>query len=132
MKRIFHQYQEMEDFKNGMYRENKNDRNERVKRACEILGDKETCRKAMETVVSKWKNATEYNLSNDKINKKAWLGQACCSIYANVHEDETREGWGLLTDNQREQANKIANEIITNWVRRHQGQISLFDLGEMV
>ena len=40
----FHQYQEMEDFQNGMYRENKNDRNERVKRACEILGDKEWVR----------------------------------------------------------------------------------------
>ena len=132
MKRIFHQYKEMEDFQNGMYGENKDGRSERVKKACKILGDKETCRKAMETVVSRWKIATEYNLSNDKINKKAWLGQACCSIYANIHEDETREGWGLLTDNQREEANKIANEIIANWIRRQQGQISLFDLGEMV
>lgn len=132
MKRIFHQYKEMEDFQNGMYGENKDGRSERVKKSCEILGDKETCRKAMETVVSRWKNATEYNLSNDKINKKAWLGQACCSIYANIHEDETREGWELLTDNQREEANKIANEIIANWIRRQQGQISLFDLGEMV
>lgn len=42
MKRIFHQYKEMEDFQNGMYGENKDGRSERVKKACEILGDKET------------------------------------------------------------------------------------------
>ena len=131
MKRIFHQYTIMEDYLNGMYVEEKDGRNERIKKACEILGNETKCREAMEMVVNQWKYATEYNLSNDKINKKAWLGQACCSIYADVHEDETREGWGMLTDNQREEANKIADEIIAKWILERQGQISLFDLGEI-
>lgn len=37
----------------------------------------------------------------------------------------------MLTDNQREEANKIADEIIAKWILERQGQISLFDLGEI-
>ena len=132
MKRIFHPYTIMEDYLNGMYEEEKDGRSERIKKACGILGNKKTCREAMEMAVKQWKYATEYNLSNDKINKRAWLGQACCSIYANVHEDETRESWGMLIDIQREEANRIADEIISKWILERQGQISLFDLGENV
>ena len=131
MQRIFYHFSLWEDYHNGMYDECKDGRQERVQKAVEILGTPEICRKAMQRVVDEWTIATEYNLSNAEINRKAWLGQACCSIYANVHEDETREAWGLLTDEQRKQANSIAYQIIKKWIdeyeRKHSNQISLFD-----
>lgn len=131
MQRIFYHFSLWEDYHNGMYDECKDGRQERVQKAVEILGTPEICRKAMQRVVDEWTIATEYNLSNAEINRKAWLGQACCSIYANVHEDETREAWGLLTDEQRKQANLIAYQIIKKWIdeyeRKHSNQISLFD-----
>jgi hypothetical protein len=136
MERIFHHYSLWEDFHAGMYDESKDGRAERVAEAAKILGTPSTCRKAMEKVVSEWKIATEYNLSNAGINRKAWLGQAACSCYAGIHEDETREAWGIMTQSQRVEANRIAAEIIKQWLSDAEAetgqQISMFnDWGNM-
>lgn len=120
MERIFHHFNKWEDFHAGMYDENKEGRKERVKQAASILGTPSICRKAMEKVVSEWPIATEYNLSNAEINRKAWLGQAACSCYAGIHEDETREAWGIMTEAQRTEANRIAASIIKEWVAAHE------------
>lgn len=131
MERIFHHFSRWEDYHAGMYDESKDGRTERVQKAAEILGSPSVCREAMEKVVSEWKFATEYNLSNAEINRKAWLGQAACSCYAGIHEDETREAWGIMTDDQRKEANRIAAEIIKRWLadreREENPQIELFN-----
>ena len=136
MERIFHHYNKWEDYHAGMYDESKDGRAERVRKAAEILGTPDTCRKAMEKVVAEWVKATEYNLSNAEINRKAWLGQAACCCWAGVHEDETREAWSLMTEAQRIEANAIAADIIKKWVGKREyeasPQISLFnDWGNM-
>lgn len=117
MERIFHHYNKWEDFHAGMYAESREGRKERVKQAAHILGTPSICKKAMEKVISEWQIATEYNLSNAEINRKAWLGQAACSCYAGIHEDETREAWGIMTEPQRIEANRIAASIIRKWLR---------------
>lgn len=120
MERIFHHYNKWEDYHAGMYDESRDGRKERVLNAAHILGTPGICRKAMEKVVSEWLIATEYNLSNAEINRKAWLGQAACSCYAGIHEDETREAWGIMTEAQRVEANRIAANIIENWLRNRE------------
>lgn len=131
MERIFHHYELWEDYHAGMYDENKEGRKERVKKAAYILGTPDVCEKAMEKAVAEWENATEYNLSNAEINRKAWLGQAACSCYAGVHEDETREAWGLMTEQQRIKANQIAATIIKRWLAEREAadclQMSMFN-----
>lgn len=117
MERIFHHYTKWEDYHAGMYAESREGRKERVKQAAHILGTPSLCKKAMEKVISEWQIATEYNLSNAEINRKAWLGQAACSCYAGIHEDETREAWGIMTEPQRIEANRIAASIIRKWLR---------------
>jgi hypothetical protein len=103
-----------------MYDENRDGRAERVRKAADILGTPEICRRAMEKVIAEWEISTEYNLSNLEINRKAWLGQAACSCYAGIHEDETREAWGIMTDVQRIEANRIAADIIRKWQRKRE------------
>ena len=131
MERIFHHYNMWEDYHAGMYDESKDGREERVCKAVEILGNPETCREAMKMVIAEWELATEYNLSNAEINRKAWLGQAACCCYAGIHEDETREAWGRMTEAQRVKANAIASEIIKRWVTireiEYNPQISMFN-----
>ena len=117
MERIFHHYNLWEDFHAGMYDESKDDRQTRVAKAAQILGTPELCQAAMEKVITEWEIATEYNLSNAEINRKAWLGQAACACFAGIHEDETREAWGTMTEAQRIKANEIAATIIRAWVR---------------
>ena len=114
-----------------MYNEDRTDRKTRVQLAVSVLGTPSTCEKAMQMVIEQWPIATEFNLSNAEINRRAWLGQAACSIYANVHEDETREAWGLLTIDQRTTANSIATRIIKAWLRERDNenriQVTFFD-----
>lgn len=136
MERIFHHYNKWEDYHAGMYDESKDGRSERVKEAARILGTPEICREAMEKVINEWEKATEFNLSNAEINRKAWLGQAACCCYAGIHEDETREAWGIMTEAQRVEANRIAATIIKKWVSQRESetdpQISMFnDWGNM-
>ena len=131
MNRIFHHYSLWEDYHAGMYDESKDGRAERVLEAVHILGTPDICKQAMEKVIAEWTIATEYNLSNAEINRKAWLGQAACSCYAGIHEDETREAWGIMTEAQRIEANRIAARIIKIWVSQKEQseaqQYLLFD-----
>lgn len=114
-----------------MYNEDKTSRKDRVLGAVSVLGNPTVCEEAMQMVVEQWPFASEFNLSNAEINRRAWLGQAACSIYYGIHEDETREAWGLLTPEQRTTANAIASRIIKAWVAEHDNQkseqINLFD-----
>lgn len=124
MQRIFHHYSLWEDYHAGMYDESKDGRAERVIKAAEILGTPDICREAMEMVIAEWEIATEYNLTNLEINRKAWLGQAACCCYAGIHEDETREAWGIMTEAQRIEANRIAAEIIKEWQSKREREES--------
>lgn len=129
MKPIYHHYTKWEDFQNGMYNEEKDGRKERIQKAIQILSTGKLCCKAMRMVTSNWKYACEQNLSNNIYGHRAFLGQAACNIYAGVHEDETRQAWGMLTDDQRKQANGIADMIYREWMDAHESnaQMTLFE-----
>ena len=135
MKQIYYHYETWEDFQNGMYNEDKEGRQDRIKKAIELLSDEMLCYEYMTRVTREWSHATEQNLSNKNINHQAFLGQTACCLYAGVHEDETREAWGRLTNIQRYRANKVADQVFKEWWNRyekeHEGeyQLSLFDLG---
>lgn len=114
-KQIFHHYEEWEDYQCGMYDELKEGRANRVGLAQALLSNKKLCEKFMREVKKRWRIACEQVFSNIQVNRKAWLGQSACCLYAGVKEDETREAWWLLSDEQRETANAIAETIIREW-----------------
>lgn len=123
--RIYTPYTDWEDYKAGMYNEDKNGRDERVHNAVECLSVPAVCRSAMERVVKEWPTATDFNLSNKTQNRRAWLGQAACCIQYGCHEDETREAWGMMSEYNRESANRIAQSIIDEWEMYNDGQMML-------
>ena len=118
MKQRYYHYTTWEDFKHGMYDEDKENRHERVQKAVELLTDLENLYEQMTRVTIQWKYATEQNLTNANINHQAFLGQTACSIWAGVHEDETREAWGVLTCEQRYKANRVADRVFKEWQAR--------------
>ena len=111
----FHHYEEWEDYQCGMYDELKEGRANRVELAQTLLSSQRICERWMREVKKRWRIACEQVFSNPQVNRKAWLGQAACCLYAGVKEDETREAWWLLTDGEREAANAIAETIISEW-----------------
>lgn len=116
MNRIYYPYYEWEDYKSGMYDELQDFRDDRIQLAMKCLSDENICSTFMQEVVKRWKKSTQHNLTNTGCNRKAWLGQCACNLYAGCKEDETREAWKLLTNEQRDRANMIAKNIIDEWV----------------
>lgn len=112
--RKYHHFTKWEEYLNGMY-EDSGSNFELVPDCIEILGNPEKCRNAMQRVVTEWKYTCEDNLTNTGLNRKSWLGQCACNIECKATEDIVRKSWFELTEEQQNEANKIAGEIISEW-----------------
>lgn len=118
MKPDLRPYTEWEDFLSGMYRDAvSEDRQKLTQAAAALLCDQHLLVAAMRSVTTEWRVAAEANL-HEPPNNRAWLGQAACCYAANVPEELTRAAWGLLTDDQRHTANRIADRVIDEWKYR--------------
>ena len=115
MKRIYHHYSKWEDYQSGMYNEIKEGRDLRIKKALELLTNDELCYYYMKKVSVEWKNACEHIFTN-RFNHQAFLGQCACAMYADVRDNETKMAWWQLTEEQRYNANRIADIVYNEWM----------------
>lgn len=116
MKRIFHPYWLWEDYKAGFYDNVSGEKKkEYIKKVLEMFNDKKLTKENMLFVVENWKYSCEHNLTNDSLNKIAYIGQSACSVYAGVPCTVTMECWSMLTEEVKERSNKIALEVIEIW-----------------
>ena len=134
MKQVYHPYQTWEGYKSGMYEPCKQGRNERVMTAKHLLSSPDKLKEYMALVTVEWPNETEQVLTDMTVSHRAWLGQSACNLYDGIREDETREAWGYLTDQQRAEANKVADIVDKLWREsRETGvsrQLSFLDVSE--
>jgi hypothetical protein len=115
MNPIYHKYTEWEDFQNGMYSSDNvsaPQHYEFVNQSKELLRDQDKFFKVAIQVVTNWVKSTQENLTKKGTNKKAWIGQASCSLNHKATEKATKEAWGELTEIERELANSIAEKVI--------------------
>ena len=99
MKLVFEHYEKREDFKNGMYDAPKSEDEESLcLLAIKLLSNKEMFLIACKDVLNQWRISSSVNLTNTGCNRRAWLGQASCSLKHNVPEICTRIAWSRLTD----------------------------------
>ena len=115
MNRIYHHYEQWEDFQSGMYNPCKEESEQRIAKAIELLSNAELCLEYMRKVVREWVKGAEQVLSNRGQNRKAWLGWCACFMYGGCRDVETRKAWHDLTNEQRIQANSIADMVIKEW-----------------
>lgn len=104
-------YTNWEDWKFGMYRDVK-DKSYYIQKSIDCLKNPEI---PMLKVIKEWRFSSRENLSDLKSNRRSWLGQAACCYEFKSPEHCTREAWGLLTKEDRINANKIADKIIRKW-----------------
>ena len=116
MKRIYHPYWLWEDYKAGFYDNVSGERKkELIKKVLEMFNDSKLTKENMLFVVNNWTYSCEHNLTNESLNKIAYIGQSACCVYASVPCSITMESWSLLSDEVKKRSDKIALECINIW-----------------
>lgn len=105
-----------EDWKAGMWRKvSKSEEETFLSAAVEFTGNAELYGSWMLRVIAAWPVSCEHNLTDLSLNRKAWVGHAATQMAINCPEYITRMAWGLLTDQQRIDANRQAQRAIEQW-----------------
>lgn len=83
--------------------------------AIEFTGNHKLYGSWMAKVIKEWPVSCENALTNDRINRKAWLGHAAAAMAIGSPESLTRRAWSYLDDRQRTLANREAARYIGLW-----------------
>lgn len=81
----------------------------------ELLIDIPEFERVLACVVSEWTNSCEHYLTNNAMNRIAWLGQAALCYKYGI-PSEFRGGYGLLTESQQFAADEAALRALNKWM----------------
>lgn len=122
--RIFHTYDKWECFRAGFYKKTyKNLKKEECERLfADFLSDNKKFSKALKGVIKDWKNSCEHYLTNESMNRIAYLGQAA-ACYSLGIPAIFRSGFFLLSEEEQLKANKTALKYLNFWLKKHNKKI---------
>ena len=83
-----------------------------------FLADDAQLRHGLEGVLSEWPNSCEHYLTNERMNRIAWLGQAAMCHQTGVGR-QYRSGYNRLTKAQQGRADSTALEYLNKWLTGH-------------
>ena len=119
MNRIYHPYWKWEDL--GMWRNIKGTEHQTfLDLALKMTGDAKVYGASMLKVLDSFPLACEHNLTDLGQNRRAWIGHAAVFLANECPEHITREAWGMLSQQQQDEANAVADIAITEWEARHE------------
>jgi ParB-like chromosome segregation protein Spo0J len=117
--RIYHTFEKWECQKNGFY-ENIAPRglskDEAEKEYADFLRDSDLFADVLSTVITDWKYSCEHYLSNENMNRIAWLGQAS-ACYSRGLPACFRGGYNLLTESEQVEADRVALVYLNKWLK---------------
>lgn len=115
--RIYHTWDKWECYPAGFYemkaKEKTEDEAKEMYRA--FLSDLPRFGAAMERVLTEWPNSCEHYLTNQAMNRVAWLGQASACIHMGL-PSKYRSGYFLLSDSEKKEADALALEFLNRWL----------------
>lgn len=129
--RILHQWQEWECYPAGFYDEKPPEgmTNEEAELAYrDFLTDMDQFDEALGAVIDEWKNSCEHYLTNERMNRIAWLGQAGACVAKGLPA-RFCGGYNLLSPEQKLAADTRALEWLNVWMREN-GRPELKNLDE--
>lgn len=116
MERIYHRYESWECFKNGFFKNVSGaEKTNFSKKVIELFENPKQTEVFMNKVISDWPFSCEHNLTNNSLNRVAWLGQAACCIYAGIPYRITMENWRFVDSKKQIKACEIAENIIAKY-----------------
>lgn len=132
MNRIYHTWDKWECYPAGFYEVHPPDGMEVMQ--CEIayrdfLINTDLFGEILEKVISEWKNSCEHYLTNENMNRIAWLGQAAMCYHSKI-PSRFRGGYNLLTDEQKLAADLKALEYLNKWLEKNGGEPLTLDAAQ--
>jgi len=121
MERIYHRWEKWECYKAGFFEDHPPKGmtvDECQAKYAEFLRDIPTFKKAAYRVIDEWTNSCEHNLTNDTMNRIAWMGQSAMCIHTGIPA-KYRGGYHLLTPEEQVRADETALEVINYWMFLH-------------
>lgn len=118
--RIYHTFDKWECYRAGFYNERPagmtQEEGEQAYKA--FLSDLTQFEAALQQVVGTWRHSCEHYLTNDRMNRIAWLGQASVAQALGI-PSSCRAGYHLQDDEQRYAADMMALKYLNQWLREH-------------
>jgi hypothetical protein len=119
MQRIYHTWEKWECYPAGFY-ETAPPAEGMTAQECrdayaEFLRDLDRFRAGLEGVLTDWPISVEHYLTNERMNRIAWLGQAAMCHQTRIPR-AFRSGFMLLTDAEQEAANLLALEYLNRFL----------------
>lgn len=117
-KRIFHTFEKWECFKAGFYEEKPakgTSQEEGEAQYTVFLSDLPRFEMALQKVIAEWKFSCEHYLTNERMNRIAWLGQASACIATGL-PCYCRAGYNRLTEEQKVAADMMALKYLNIWL----------------
>lgn len=129
MKRIYHNHNLREDWKNGLYDNSCNNEEEKIKTCMFMLGMQTVFEYYAMKVIEKWPYSCEHNLTDNGRNKQAYIGQASCCYYCGAPEYITKIAWNRLNKRIQASANKTADKVIKYFLENldNKNQLKLYE-----
>ena len=116
MERIHHHYKRWEDYPAGFYDNCTGIAKESyVVKILEMFNSEYHTRESMKMVIETWLYSCEHNLSNDGMNKIAYISQAAACLFCGAPSTVTREVWSMISLEVQDRSNKIAEEMLNKW-----------------
>ena len=115
--RILHTWEKWECYKFGFYSEKPKDKTIEEGEAIytEFLADLDKFELALQSVINEWKFSCEHYLTNERMNRIAWLGQASV-CYALGIPSSCRGGFHRLNPEQQKAADLKALDYLNQWL----------------
>jgi ParB-like chromosome segregation protein Spo0J len=118
--RIYHTWERWECYRAGFYAERPSgmtqDEGEEMYR--QFLSDLGRFESALKSVTSEWKFSCEHSLTNDRMNRIAWLGQAAVAQAMGIPSC-CRGGYHRLDEAQKQAADALALRYLNEWLTSH-------------
>ena len=125
--RIFHTWDRWECYKAGFY-ESKHptlSHEECENIFASILSDTNKFAEILEKIIVEWKYSCEHYLTNNSMNRIAWLGQAAVCYETGV-PSRYSGAWFDISEEDRDRANEVALHYLNIWLERnHRPEVTM-------
>lgn len=125
IQRVYHPWHKWECYKAGFYDRAKAETLQKGKeKYSKFFSRLDFFQQGIDSTFKNWPYSCEHFLTNDSINRIAWIGQASMCIMHHVSCFH-RSGFFLLTREQQKDANMLALKNLNFWIQNKKAEIAM-------